>query len=198
MAKWKWADDKPRSRPMVNDNPKAKIYSYKWHKQRTQYLKANSLCVSCLAKDKPVTATEVDHVKPHLGDLGDIFWNQDNWQALCKSCHSKKTKRERNAGRRVVICGRPGAGKSTLVDTQAAKGDLVFDYDTMISAMVCGLKDKQDNPQDLIDLMEGIRTAFVNYIRTSGTHRSCFVICANERRAKAIAAKLRADLINLG
>ena len=39
---------------------------------------------------KYVRATVVDHIIPHRGDQ-KLFWDQNNWQALCKSCHDKKT-----------------------------------------------------------------------------------------------------------
>ncbi|HWL55465.1 MAG TPA: HNH endonuclease [Paracoccus sp. (in: a-proteobacteria)] len=32
-------------------------------------------------------ATLVDHIKPHRGDKA-LFWNWNNWQALCAPCHS--------------------------------------------------------------------------------------------------------------
>ena len=35
-------------------------------------------------------ATVVDHIIPHRGDDA-LFWDQSNWQALCKKCHDKKT-----------------------------------------------------------------------------------------------------------
>ncbi len=35
-------------------------------------------------------ANEVDHIKPHNGDLA-LFWDESNWQSLCKACHSRKT-----------------------------------------------------------------------------------------------------------
>lgn len=37
-----------------------------------------------------VRATVVDHIKPHRGDQR-LFWDEDNWQALCKECHDRKT-----------------------------------------------------------------------------------------------------------
>lgn len=43
-------------------------------------------------------ASVVDHIKPHKKDPA-LFWDQENWQALCKPCHdSVKQKEER--GRR--------------------------------------------------------------------------------------------------
>ncbi|PAU94052.1 HNH endonuclease, partial [Paracoccus salipaludis] len=35
----------------------------------------------------------VDHVVPHRGDP-ERFWDQDGWQPLCASCHSRKTAAE--------------------------------------------------------------------------------------------------------
>jgi 5-methylcytosine-specific restriction protein A len=38
-------------------------------------------------------ATVVDHIIPHNGDMVR-FWDQDNWQPLCKQCHDIKTATE--------------------------------------------------------------------------------------------------------
>ena len=40
-----------------------------------------------------VKVTDVDHIVPHRGDPR-LFWDEENWQALCHSCHSKKTRNE--------------------------------------------------------------------------------------------------------
>ena len=37
-----------------------------------------------------VQAQVVDHIVPHRGDK-ELFWDKNNWQALCFSCHSSKT-----------------------------------------------------------------------------------------------------------
>ncbi|CQR75082.1 hypothetical protein SpAn4DRAFT_4446 [Sporomusa ovata] len=33
----------------------------------------------------------MDHIKAHRGDQV-LFWDQSNWQPLCKKCHDKKTR----------------------------------------------------------------------------------------------------------
>lgn len=43
--------------------------------------------------DKTTAGTVVDHIIPHRGNY-DLFWNQDNWQTLCKLHHDQKTARE--------------------------------------------------------------------------------------------------------
>lgn len=65
-------------------------YNSKWRKLSKQYLCKHPLCVRCMADGRFVPATVVDHIIPHRGD-DTLMWNQDNWQALCKPCHDKKT-----------------------------------------------------------------------------------------------------------
>ncbi|CAK7037189.1 HNH endonuclease signature motif containing protein [Tissierella sp.] len=65
-------------------------YDTRWRRARERFLKANPLCVECLNKDSIVDAMVVDHVVPHRGN-DKLFWDETNWQALCKSCHDKKT-----------------------------------------------------------------------------------------------------------
>ena len=45
-------------------------YDRRWQKARARYV--------------------VDHIRPHRGDP-ILFWDESNWQSLCKACHDKKT-----------------------------------------------------------------------------------------------------------
>ena len=56
-----------------------------WRRLRARFLKAHPLCVSC-----GETATIVDHIRPHRGDMA-LFLDESNLQPLCQSCHSRKT-----------------------------------------------------------------------------------------------------------
>lgn len=67
-------------------------YTRKWQSARESYLQDHPLCVECLADEVVTVATEVDHITPHRGDQ-TLFWDRNNWQALCKPCHSRKTVR---------------------------------------------------------------------------------------------------------
>lgn len=73
--------------------------SRRWHHSRwmrkatKMFLAANPLCIACSMKGRTTPATDVDHIVPHRGSW-DIFIDQDNWQPLCHSCHSKKTAKE--------------------------------------------------------------------------------------------------------
>lgn len=68
-------------------------YGREWQKARKFFLKRHPWCARCKEKGRLVPATVVDHIKPHRGDL-DLFWNEKNWQPLCKSCHDHKTMTE--------------------------------------------------------------------------------------------------------
>ena len=67
-------------------------YNGDWQKARAEYLYTHRCCVGTLANGSrcKAKATVVDHVQPHQGDKG-LFWRRSNWQAMCGSCHSRKT-----------------------------------------------------------------------------------------------------------
>jgi len=71
----------------------ARGYGRKWQKESKRFLQAHPLCVQCASEGKYVKATVVDHIKPHRGDQ-KLFWDESNWQPLCKQCHDLKTFRE--------------------------------------------------------------------------------------------------------
>ncbi len=53
----------------------------------------NPFCIKCHIEGRITRATVVDHIKPHRGDQ-ELFWDEYNWQPLCKKCHDIKTGRE--------------------------------------------------------------------------------------------------------
>ena len=65
-------------------------YGRAWQKASKAYLAAHPLCVNCMKEGRYTKATVVDHIVPHRGDE-TLFWDQNNWQALCKKCHDRKT-----------------------------------------------------------------------------------------------------------
>ena len=67
-------------------------YGAEWRAARRAYLQRYPLCAACMKRGVISPATVVDHVIPHRGDQR-LFWDQGNWQPLCKSCHDRKTGR---------------------------------------------------------------------------------------------------------
>lgn len=131
----------------------AQFYRTKrWKQARLAFLNAHPLCADCGEVGLVVEATEVDHVVPHRGDPA-LMWDRSNWQALCKSCHSRKTAREVWGGSAdrpgwsiptglrasaipvVLVCGPPAAGKTRYVQERARPGDVVVDLDRSLEAV---------------------------------------------------------------
>ena len=67
--------------------------TWKWAKASKAFRAAHPLCVACLEHGRTQASEVVDHIKPHKGDYV-LFWDASNWQALCASCHNKKTRSE--------------------------------------------------------------------------------------------------------
>ena len=68
-------------------------YNNAWRKAREGFLRSHPLCKKHQERGIVKPATVVDHIKPHKGDTA-LFWNQANWQALCKACHDGAKQRE--------------------------------------------------------------------------------------------------------
>lgn len=65
-------------------------YTSRWQRVSKAYLRKHPLCVECMKQGRYTKATVVDHIVPHRGNQ-KLFWDQSNWQSLCKPCHDKKT-----------------------------------------------------------------------------------------------------------
>lgn len=80
-----------------------KLYkTARWARLRDRVLNARPLCVMCHELDEVTEADTVDHIKPHKGDEA-LFWDVDNLQPLCASCHSRhKQREERGTGRPAI------------------------------------------------------------------------------------------------
>lgn len=68
-------------------------YTAQWSRESKAYLQQHPWCIECARQGRATPATEVDHIVPHKGNR-ELFWDQSNWQGLCKRCHSIKTARE--------------------------------------------------------------------------------------------------------
>lgn len=75
----------------------ARGYDDRWRKFRAEYLRAHPLCSSPSCQALPFyirpEATDVDHLDG-AGPLGPRGYDPANLQALCHSCHSRKTATE--------------------------------------------------------------------------------------------------------
>ncbi len=86
--------------------PQTGIYaSTRWRKYRRWFLNRNPICAVI---DCNQEATVVDHITPV--NQGGSFWNIENHQAMCKSCHDKKTATE-DGGFWNISRGHAGEGR---------------------------------------------------------------------------------------
>lgn len=68
-------------------------YDNRWRKARELFLARRLWCTECEREGRLTPATVVDHIVPHKGDKA-LFWDMNNWQALCGQCHNRKTVRD--------------------------------------------------------------------------------------------------------
>lgn len=79
----------------------ARLYDKRrWKVRRRSFLQENPLCVMCSALGLISEATVVDHIRPHKDDA-DLFWDESNWQALCKHHHDSAKQSEEKTGKAV-------------------------------------------------------------------------------------------------
>lgn len=99
MAPYAAPTDRQRAGTTAAQQPRAtsaqRGYDRQWRKRRRLYLARHPLCVECEGRDHVVQATQVDHIVPRSRGGAD---GDDNLQALCAACHSRKTVREDGGG----------------------------------------------------------------------------------------------------
>ena len=57
---------------------------------RAAQLLLDPFCAECAKQGRRVRASDVDHIRDHKGNA-KIFFDANNLQSLCHSCHSRKT-----------------------------------------------------------------------------------------------------------
>jgi 5-methylcytosine-specific restriction endonuclease McrA len=72
-------------------------YGYAWQQARERFLREHPLCCYCERDGRLAAATVVDHRVPHRGDER-LFWDETNWQPLCRPCHDVVKRREEQQG----------------------------------------------------------------------------------------------------
>ena len=89
-SKHKQESDKKRVAFQNARRYNSKLYkTQKWQRLRKKHLKDNNYCVFCGSRHN----LTVDHIVPPKGKE-DLFFNEDNLQTLCHSCHVIKTLKE--------------------------------------------------------------------------------------------------------
>lgn len=82
------------------------LYDRRWRKARLAFLQNHPLCRMCGEEGRITVAGVVDHKIPHRGDLA-LFWDQSNWQPLCKPHHDRHKQSLERGGSVIGLDGWP-------------------------------------------------------------------------------------------
>lgn len=118
-----------------------KLYNLqKWRKSSVSFRYNNPLCMECSRQGRVKPSEVVDHIIDHKGDLS-LFWDKDNWQSLCKECHSVKTYKENpkyielKKAPTTIVCGSIGSGPHEYVQSIIKPNEVVIDFDRIYQSI---------------------------------------------------------------
>lgn len=171
------------------------MYTSQWAEVSLGYRQENPLCRNCELRGILTPAQCVDHIIPHRGDY-DLMWASDNWQSLCGSCHSNKTKLEMGGlvitwvqrNDRYVVFGKPGTGKTTFSETINA--DITWDMDKAAAAVGFILDHPTDRQLLLLQRQHIVERLYNN------EQLSCVVIASYPKPAYAIGKRIQATMVH--
>ena len=99
----KYCEKHAKKHKRTSENETRSKYAYmywskRWKRESAQYLAEHPFCEIC---GKP--SSLVHHKIEHRGDE-KLFWDKNNWKALCSSCHSRihmtrTNQRKQNGGK---------------------------------------------------------------------------------------------------
>ncbi|MFA7265762.1 MAG: HNH endonuclease [Candidatus Nanopelagicales bacterium] len=141
-----------------------------WRKLRLTILERDRWQCQIKGPNCTQVAEHVDHIV--AWESGGSWFDPINLQAACAKCNITKANQGRgDAWRRsdtriTLVCGPPGAGKSTYVQDRAKPGDLIVDYDLLGHAL--GSHDRAQH-QVLHETINAARNAVLTKIRQGKT-----------------------------
>lgn len=149
------------------------------------------------------------HTKPHVDcDCHDFAWGNDR---LCKhliaalSCekdpiiNSHLESLPEEARRKVtLVCGPPAAGKTQYVAERASRGDLIWDFDAVSSAITFGAA-RHETSVGTMDIVRAMRSAMVDVLESGKGPMTSWIIWSlpTVSTRRKVADKLGAEVVVL-
>jgi len=143
-------------------------------------------------------ADEVDHVVP-ISTGGED--EESNYQALCKTHHSRKTFMENKHGESrpqvIAVVGPPGGGKSSYVEKHRMYGDPVWDFDRVAAALLQA--PIHEKTESIVPLVLHLQAAFYGFCRKPSGLRRIWILatCRTEHEREQLQERLDCDIIRI-
>lgn len=155
-------------------------------------------CGELIAIAKDIIGHHVIEITPENVMDRMISLNPDNIELVCFDCHNKTHKRFGAKVKREVflVYGPPMSGKTTYVQQNAERGDLVIDMDQLYAAV--SFLPTYDKPENLFANVMGMHNYLIDNIRTRyGKWKNAWVIggYADKYKRERLANDLGAELI---
>jgi 5-methylcytosine-specific restriction protein A len=178
-------------------SPRKAGYSARWDRESKRYREEYPLCELCLLNGDVRATQAVDHIIPHRGNPV-LMWDDGNWCAICWRCHTWKTRQEKDLGtwtphpRRLVLCGLPAVGKTTLANELAEEwGCDLWDADVWKEERIWAGGLYGD------DGLEQMRAARGRWVRQHANSAAAIVIASHPVAAMFIAQAMSGTLRHL-
>jgi 5-methylcytosine-specific restriction protein A len=181
-------DDHARKHERERGTAAERGYGATWQRLRQMVLSRDPLCTTCAAEERTTPSTDADHIIPKSRGGQDTL---ENLQGLCHSCHSRKTAGEEGFKLRVegqfrpsvtIVCGPPGAGKSTYVRERMMGGDLIIDMDAIYHAL--SWQPYYDKPAVLVGYVLAVKEMLISMLRQNSELGHAWVITGGARRSQ--------------
>lgn len=200
---WKPQQHRPhgverRREPENRKTSRERGYDWQWQQAADAWKKENPLCAECLRHERLTPVYAVDHIKPHRGDK-ELFWDRSQWQSLCRSCHSIKTRMEANLDKytRTVVCGPPLAGKTTYVQQRRKAGEWVWDWD-YVAREITGNPLHTPADKDATCILDAMVNVMCEQIAARPPAMNVWLIISDPLRAQVVAERISGQVIELG
>lgn len=171
--------------------------SKQWKQVTKNYRRMNPICEKCDEQRRVTPATHTSHIVPV--DQGGEPLDEENLIALCRSHYHNRKEFARHypPTEVIIICGPPGAGKTTYVRERIQPGEVVFDLDAIYQALT--FQPEHVKPEEVEDLVFRIRDKVYEWIKQPNKVNRAYIITsvAEEEKRRELVKLFSAKAVML-